>query len=335
MKTLDQIASTGIPINSTNTPGSAGNHFTITASGSYYLTGNLSEFNNAINGILIAADNVVIDLNGYTLFGAGGNGAGITVSGNRNNIAIRNGVIRNWGGGGVYAEFAFYGRYENLHLSSNGNGGGLIAGPNSVISKCVAAINGGTGIRGGLANVITACGSRSNTGNGFDAGSGSSLSDCAASSNNGIGFFLSSGSSITNSSASANHSYGISVADYSLVRHCTANTGDSDGIVLASYCLALANNCVANNGSGMRVTGNRNRIEGNNFAGNPTTGLSVSSNKNIIIANTASDNLVNYNIVAGNSVGPVVVSPASAAINGNSAPAASVGSTDPHANISY
>jgi hypothetical protein len=42
MKSLDQIASTGIALNSTNTAGDANVHFIISQPGSYYLTGNLA-----------------------------------------------------------------------------------------------------------------------------------------------------------------------------------------------------------------------------------------------------------------------------------------------------
>src|SRR5258708_28107120 len=41
MKSLDQIASTGIAINATNTPGDPSNEAVISAAGNDYLTGNL------------------------------------------------------------------------------------------------------------------------------------------------------------------------------------------------------------------------------------------------------------------------------------------------------
>src|SRR4051794_19502095 len=42
MKSLDQVRSTGIAINATNTPPDASNLFVIANPGSYYLTGNLT-----------------------------------------------------------------------------------------------------------------------------------------------------------------------------------------------------------------------------------------------------------------------------------------------------
>src|SRR6266446_1156352 len=65
MKSLDQIASQGIPLNSTNTPGDASNHFIISQPGTYYLTGNLAV--TETNAIRVAAAGVTIDLNGFQI----------------------------------------------------------------------------------------------------------------------------------------------------------------------------------------------------------------------------------------------------------------------------
>src|SRR5678815_1618363 len=77
MKTLDQIEPR-TPISSVP--------FTISAPGSYYVTTNLTAGVDQ-NGIIVAADNVTLDLNGFTLFGGGGtSGEGISTSGARTNI---------------------------------------------------------------------------------------------------------------------------------------------------------------------------------------------------------------------------------------------------------
>src|SRR5450432_439228 len=74
MKSLDQIASTGIAINATNTPGDANNHFIINQPGSYYLTGNLSV--SEPTGIAVEAADVTIDLNGFEIARSTGEGTG-------------------------------------------------------------------------------------------------------------------------------------------------------------------------------------------------------------------------------------------------------------------
>jgi len=71
--------------------------YTITAPGVYCLTGDLTGFaSNA--AITIQADNVTLDLNGYTLEGAGGTPTGIG-SQDRSNVTLRNGRIVGFGSG--------------------------------------------------------------------------------------------------------------------------------------------------------------------------------------------------------------------------------------------
>lgn len=95
MKTLDQVEPR-IPI-----PGSdiAVARYTISSPGSYYLTGNRL---CSGSGIDVTADDVTIDLMGYSLVGSG---MGTTYSGviiyRRNNVEVRNGTIRNFGNDAV------------------------------------------------------------------------------------------------------------------------------------------------------------------------------------------------------------------------------------------
>ncbi len=64
----------------------------LAAPGSYYLTSNLMGLSGA-NTIEIAADNVTLDLNGYTLLGVAGGKASIAVPAAHKNICIRGGFI--------------------------------------------------------------------------------------------------------------------------------------------------------------------------------------------------------------------------------------------------
>jgi hypothetical protein len=85
MKALDQIEPrtpiTSIPV-------------TIAAPGSSYLAGNLTGVAGS-NGITINADDVTLDLNGFSLIGVASSLNGILVSGIRANTRIYNGVLRN------------------------------------------------------------------------------------------------------------------------------------------------------------------------------------------------------------------------------------------------
>ena len=75
MKTLDEVEPR-TAINLTNTPGDADSVYRITASGSYYLTGNITDQADK-SGIEIATSGVSIDLNGFALIGVPGSGAGM------------------------------------------------------------------------------------------------------------------------------------------------------------------------------------------------------------------------------------------------------------------
>src|SRR4051795_11624319 len=75
MKTLDQVEPR-IPIDTTHTPGDGASMFRIDLPGSYYLTGNVTG-QSGKNGIFVAASNVTIDLNGFTLAGVAGSLNGI------------------------------------------------------------------------------------------------------------------------------------------------------------------------------------------------------------------------------------------------------------------
>ena len=118
---------------------------TISDSGSYYLLGDLdcpTLCAAGVNGILIEADNVDIDLMGYALIGPGNtttSGDGIRVAFSKNNIRIHNGTVRDWGKHGVSGFFAGVGsrQLENLRAGNNG-GDGLRANRDVLISNCIA-----------------------------------------------------------------------------------------------------------------------------------------------------------------------------------------------------
>lgn len=73
--------------------GDATSEYTIGASGSYYLTGNVVG-ESGKSGIRITADGVTIDLSGHTLEGVDGSTHGIDVPSARDNIVVKNGVVR-------------------------------------------------------------------------------------------------------------------------------------------------------------------------------------------------------------------------------------------------
>ncbi|MDB6024893.1 MAG: hypothetical protein JWM68_1116 [Verrucomicrobiales bacterium] len=99
MKSLDQVEPRTL-INTNTCPGDSGNSFIISQPGSYYLTTNMVGTTGK-SGISIAADNVTINLNGFTLSGVAGARLGITTSGNHRGARILNGCLTDWPAGGI------------------------------------------------------------------------------------------------------------------------------------------------------------------------------------------------------------------------------------------
>ena len=88
MKSLDQIEARTII---------SALPYTITASGSYYLTGNLTATGSGA-GITVSADNVTIDLNGFALI-AGGSGTAYILNSSNNTYGAF--VDMHTGGGAI------------------------------------------------------------------------------------------------------------------------------------------------------------------------------------------------------------------------------------------
>jgi hypothetical protein len=179
----------GTAISLANTPGDADSHFRITESGSYYLTGNLLTSTSG-SAIEVAADHVVIDLNGFQLSCTTDfSGAPVTTQGifaDTVNVVIRNGTVRGFRLAGINAAAAGAVRVENVHSIGNGSMAGMFP-----------------------------------QGTGFSLGPGSAIVRCTAFDNLNIGISVQEGSSVLDCVSYDNGNVGISAAD-SLVAHCSA-----------------------------------------------------------------------------------------------------------------
>jgi hypothetical protein len=146
------------------TPGDApGFPVSITVSGSYRLSSNLILPDANTDGIDVSANNVTIDLNGFSIIGPvvcpggpnfcspRGNGVGITSS-NIRNIVVLNGDIRGMSVG--IALPGSYNRVEKIHVSEN-TLAGISLGFNSKVSSCLVNLNGGPGINVGPGSTIS------------------------------------------------------------------------------------------------------------------------------------------------------------------------------------
>ncbi len=344
-----------IALNQTNTPGNAGATFRITQPGSYYLEGNLFG-EPGKRGIEIAASDVTIDLRGFAMLG-GGSLDGIATSGNRINITIRNGIVRNWGGDGVNL-VAGGGEgdgalLEHLHLRVN-DGAGLRLGNSSIVRNCIAEGNQDIGILASERSVITGCIANDNALWGIIVnGVGSVVRECVASRNRSLAG-IQSGGVVEDCVAFLNDTVGISGTS-AIVSRCVAQSNAQDGIITGQGsiigCRAIGNSgfgirvtkdsvvtecyCAENASGDIRALQGYNRIDGNQCR-SATQGIVVEGTRNLILRNACFAGASSYVIAADNRYGPIVdvSAPGSPAVSGASAPA-TIGTAHPWANLTH
>jgi hypothetical protein len=323
--------------------------YTITNSGSFYVTTNLTGVGGQ-NGIVINAGNVVVDLSGFTLRGVPPALSGVYISG-VTNVTVRNGTLTEWGRAGIDASSASPRNmvFENLVVSQN-LGDGLDAQAGSFINhcssynnafagitcnggevvECMASTNGSDGI---VAQNCTVRGSRSeyNRGMGISIANGSVL-ECTAEHNATAGFYGNGGyNEVRRCRATSNGSQaGIYMAGSGsgVVSDCFCVNNAGYGIeIFGTGFLIIGNSCTGNTGGGISIQNMNNRIEGNNVLTQARiVGIEVPSNSNsnnVIVRNSVTGGggtSFNYSVSLYNDLAPT-----------GSAAAAS----NPYANISH
>jgi len=307
--------------------------FTINQSGSYVLTSNLTGVIGQA-GIIVAADNVTIDLNGFTLQGVpGGSLDGIRPSGLRRNMTVVNGFVAGWDGHGITGYFNIglgdnicdNMRIEGVTVSGNGNIG-ILGRTGSLVRGCIAEGNGAGGIfTQNAGGIVENCVARGNAGVGISIVDGAVVTGCAALNNTGSGIATGNGEiTVVNCTAAGNGGHGIHAGSVGRVtiRGCMLKFNTGDGINVLSDSFVVENNSILNTAAGVHVGLSGNRIEANNVVSN-TRGIDVDAGGNLIIRNSAKNNGTNYDIVGVNTVGPTVN-------------AANIATSDnPHANYDF
>jgi hypothetical protein len=245
----------------------------ISSPGSYVLGEDIQALGGQ-HGIEIAASDVTLDLNGFSIVGnlEVGSLDGIFVAEpspgvDRSNIAISNGVVRYFGRNGVFASDAANSIIQNVRVSDCGlsaDGGlGIAAGFGSSVSHCVVSrCRIGTDIfnpRGiGIivlhGSSISHCSSTENEADGFSVGIGSSAVNCAARLNGEDGFDTGNGVVLADCSARQNVERGIFCPQRCVIKGCTATDNGTHGIETLNDSLVA--DCVAsdNGDDGIRVT---------------------------------------------------------------------------------
>ena len=157
---------------------------TVSQSGSYRLTGNVTVQTVNMTAILITSSDVTLDLNGFSIQGpvvcAGepafcspsGSGRGIDAS-PTSRTTVRNGIVRGLGSDGLV--LGDLSRVEGVRARSNG-GNGISVGRLSQVSGITAESNGGYGVGTLAAGVLVERSTAAFNGNsGFSLGPNSNL----------------------------------------------------------------------------------------------------------------------------------------------------------------
>ena len=233
------------------TPGDTpGFPITISAPGSYRLSGNLTVPDANTTAIQVSADNVTIDLNGFSIIGPvvcsgfpvtsctpAGTGFGIK-SGLATNVTVLNGAVRGMGALGVSLDESGV-RVEGIRATSNGLGG--IAASSGIVSSCEASQNGGVGIAN--AAVVIGNSVRGNASDGVQIFSGVVTNNFAFK-NGGNGIFATF-SSITGNQVRGSGQLGIRAGCPSTVVNNTAVDNAGGDIFTAGAGCTRANNAPA------------------------------------------------------------------------------------------
>jgi hypothetical protein len=243
-KTLDQVEPR-TPVPGPLVVGDAGSVVRIGQPGSYHL---VSDVNGAAgkNGIEIAASDVTLDLNGFTVRGVPGSLGGLVSAVGNNRIEVRNGRVVGWAGAGVSLASSAS-RCVDLTVSGNGNGG--IAISSGEVRRCIVETNTGAGIATSSGALVTQCLARDNTGNGITAVGASLIQECISTGNDGDGINVSGGALV--------------------LRNVAGGSGNGAGPVEAE----------------LRITGAGSHAEGNLFS-SASLGISVDGIENVVVRNT-------------------------------------------------
>ncbi len=129
---------------------------TISERGSYFLTRNLTATTPPLPVIAITANDVHLDLNGFTVDGGAAASEVIRVSASF--ATVKNGVVRNAIGEGVLDDGGSGNTYRNLTLEDNGDG--LSVGTGALVEDCLVrdnALNGIVVVAGTIGATIRAC----------------------------------------------------------------------------------------------------------------------------------------------------------------------------------
>ena len=281
MKSLDQIEA--------RKPIAGPAAVTISQSGSYYLTSDITVTTGS--AITIAADNVTLDLNGFTLRSTASpaSGFGIALGNARANVTILNGFIT---GGVTYSGGSFSGpgfqwgiahsgnparrvRVEGVTVTGCSLGGIYLNLQSTLIKSCVVETVGDTGLFASqvIDSSATTCGQ-----NGVYADHAYNCTGYAV--NNAYGVYAINASNCDGRSANGIGLYAVRAA-----QNCFGNCYVGSGVALSA---TTANNCVGVSVGGIGVqAATAVDCRGDSYGGN---GVEATSAQNCLGTSSTSGN---------------------------------------------
>ena len=200
--------------------------YTINNPGYYYFGGNLAINLASGNAITVAANNVTIDLMGFSLtntYASGWAANGIYMNG-RNNVEVRNGTIINFQEG-FYENSTSWANHRAINLRLNNNGDAIyLRGNNHLVKDCTASNNSyGIFINGGTISNCVAC---DNTNIGIRLTRAGSVLGNIANNNTSNNFYLGTASTATNITVNRNSASGLATNYYT--------PGGSTGVLIST-----------------------------------------------------------------------------------------------------
>jgi parallel beta-helix repeat protein len=283
----------------------------ITKSGSYQLQTNIVFTNVNTTAILVQADNVTIDLNGFSILGPNicsgfplscnqnGTGKGIDATGHQN-IKVYNGTVRGMGNNGIATgDLAII---ESVRVIGNG-GGGIAVNGNGMVSSSTVNGNGVFGI------IVTSGMVSNNTVNGNGNSGIAANNYCTVNGNtvtangyDGINVVL--GGTVSGNTVRANGHDGISVGGDGTVSGNSLRANGNFGISVGGG--TVSGNSVEENGYiGISVGGGGGTVSGNTVNANGNDGIFVFINGGGTVSGNTVANNAGYGIVSGPTTGYV------------------------------
>jgi parallel beta-helix repeat protein len=252
--------------------------FKVSASGAYYLTGNLS-VPAGTNGISIEADHVTIDLSGFTLKGDPSSLQGIIAAGARTDITVRNGAITTTAGG-IDARFSSHAQIEKLRVNSCRDFG-IYLGKEAVVKDCQANDNDANGIQVGIAGQVISCQANGNLGHGIQGDRNATIRDCLATRNGQTGVVGGDSANVISVSANDNSINGIYTGIAAHITDCTAVANGYAGIACGNVSLVTRANTSYNSQYGILVANGASVID-SSASNNALAGISSGNGGHVI-----------------------------------------------------